>query len=64
MRRGVKRILAERLAEFGEGKTGPEGLDNALGQRWDLVIIAMDLPELVLAVRNRFVRFGTPRSEA
>ena len=52
VRRGVRKILAERLLEFGEGNPGPEGLDLALGQPWDLVIIAIDLPELVSAVRQ------------
>ena len=31
--------------EFGEGKAGPEGLDLALAQPWDLVIVAIDLPD-------------------
>jgi DNA-binding NarL/FixJ family response regulator len=31
--------------EFGEGKAGPEGLDLALGRPWDLVIVAIDLPD-------------------
>jgi DNA-binding NarL/FixJ family response regulator len=34
-------ILAERVGpmQFKEGNAGPEGLDLALGQAWDLVII-------------------------
>jgi DNA-binding NarL/FixJ family response regulator len=47
VRRGVRQILAERFEplEFGEGKAGPEGLDLALGQPWDLVIVAIDVPD-------------------
>jgi DNA-binding NarL/FixJ family response regulator len=52
VQRGLRRILAERFLEFGESEAGPEGLDLALGQPWDLVIIATDLPRLVSAVRR------------
>lgn len=47
VRRGVRQILAERFdtLEFGEGKVGPEGLGLALGQPWDLVIVAIDVPD-------------------
>src|SRR5579864_8243053 len=46
VRRGIREILAEGFdpLEFGEGKTGPEGLGLALGQSWDL-IVAVDLPD-------------------
>jgi hypothetical protein len=34
-------VLAERFGpmEFEEGKAGPEGLNLALGQAWDLVVL-------------------------
>jgi two-component system invasion response regulator UvrY len=43
VRLGVRQILHERFdgLEFGEGKAGPEGLDLALGQVWDLVTVAI-----------------------
>jgi DNA-binding NarL/FixJ family response regulator len=45
IRRGVIQILAERfgLLEFGEGTAGSEGLDLAIGQPWDLVIVPTNL---------------------
>jgi two-component system invasion response regulator UvrY len=47
VRRGVRQILAESLdlLEFSEGKAGQEGLDLALDQSWELVIVAIDLPD-------------------
>jgi DNA-binding NarL/FixJ family response regulator len=49
VRRGVRQILAERFGtlEFGESEAGPEGLGLACGQPWDLVIVAVDLPNRV-----------------
>jgi two-component system, NarL family, invasion response regulator UvrY len=55
VRRAIKQIiLAEGLdpLEFGEGKAGPEGLDLALGQPWDLVV-AVDLPGREMAELKR-----------
>jgi DNA-binding NarL/FixJ family response regulator len=48
-------ILAERFepVEFGEGKAGPEGLDLALGQPWDLVIVRDGLSVLTDLKRMR-----------
>src|SRR5579871_3668346 len=46
VRRGVRQILFDEgfdPLEFGEGNTGPEGLDLALSQLWDL-IVTIDLP--------------------
>jgi DNA-binding NarL/FixJ family response regulator len=45
--RGLRQILAERFdsLEFGEGKAGLESLDLALGHPWDLVMVAIDLPD-------------------
>lgn len=47
VRRGIRQILAQRFdpSQFGEGEAGPEGLDRALSQPWDLVIVAIDLPD-------------------
>jgi len=47
VRQGVRQILAGRFdpLQFGEGKAGPEGLDLALSRPWDLVIVAIDLPD-------------------
>jgi two-component system, NarL family, invasion response regulator UvrY len=46
VRRGLRQILTEGFdpLEFGEGKTGSEGLSLALSQPWDL-IVAIDLPD-------------------
>ena len=47
VRRGVRQILAERFdtLEFGESEAGPGGLDLALGQPWDLIILGIDVPD-------------------
>ena len=47
VRRGVKQILIESFdfLEFGEAKSRPEGIDLALVTQWDLVIVAIDLPD-------------------
>ena len=47
VRWGVRQILRENFDPlyFGEGKAGPESLDLARSQAWDLVIVAIDLPD-------------------
>src|SRR5438309_1184413 len=46
-RRGLTQILAEKFdqLEFDEGEAGLKSLDTVLGQPWDLVIVAIDLPD-------------------
>ena len=59
VRRGIRQILAENFAplEFGEGEAGQESLELALGQSWDLIIVAIDLPDReALEVLTEFIR--------
>ena len=47
VRRGVRQILTGIFdcSQFGVGTFGSESLDLALGEQWDLVVIAIDLPD-------------------
>jgi len=47
VRWGIRQVLAEAFEhfDFSEGAAGPTGLDMALGQPWDLIVVATDVPD-------------------